>query len=92
MRVLFNLSFDEFITPTIVSVLYALNIVAAALVALGVFTRLATGEAGAAVVGLILAPIVFFLWILLARVLLETTIVLFRIAENTKPGTEDRNA
>ena len=82
---LFDLSFEEFITPTIIRIVYIITIALAALYALGILLWLAsTGGAVGAVLGLILAPLVFILALLMSRILLEVMLVLFRIAEDTQ--------
>lgn len=81
---LFDLSFNEFITTKIIKVLYVLSMIGAGFWALSVlFAGFATKTFGGAVFGLIGAPIAFVLCVILARIWLETLIVLFRIAENT---------
>ena len=80
---LFDLSFTEFVTTRVIKVLFVLAI---AISAIGAFTMLIGGIAkggGAAFLFIILAPIAFFLYVLMARIWLEVIIVLFRIAENT---------
>ena len=81
---LFDLSFSEFITTKIIKVLYVLSMIGAGFWGLTVlFGGFATKSFGGVVGGLILAPIAFIVSIILARIWLETLIVLFRIAENT---------
>jgi len=90
---LFDLSFNEFITTSIIKVLYIIAIIGSAIGALFILGGLfATKTFGGVLMGLILAPIVFILYVILARVWLEVLIVLFRIAENTAKiaGKEDK--
>ena len=80
---LFDLSFTEFVTTRVIKVLYVLAILIAVIGALGLLiTGIAEGG-GTAFIAIILCPIAFFLYLLIARVWLEVIIVLFRIAENT---------
>ncbi len=81
---LFDLSFESFITTSIIRILYILLIVLAGLTALVILISAATQGAAAALFGLILAPIVFLVYVIFGRVYLEIVIVLFRIAENTQ--------
>ena len=81
---LFDMSFDEFITPTVMKVLYIIAIALSALWALGLLAALADSGGAEFVVGLILAPTMFVLSILLARIILESMLVLFSIAESTR--------
>lgn len=85
---LFDFSFQEFITLSLIKLIYALLMIFAGLGAL-VFLITMLAQGGAALVaGLIGAPIIFLLYIILARVYLEVLIVVFRIADNTKELVE----
>ena len=81
---LFDLSFSEFVTPSIIKVIFVVGIVLAGLMALFVFIALANQGGGAVVVGIVLAPLIFFVYVLFARVLSEVYLILFRIEENTR--------
>lgn len=80
----FDLSFSEFITPSIIKLLFVLGIVGAAILALVIFISLANAGGGAVVAGIIVAPIVFAVYVLIARVVCELYLLLFRIEENTR--------
>jgi Domain of unknown function (DUF4282) len=73
---LFDFSFESFITTKLVPVLYGLALVAVVLTAIGLFTR---GGAG-----ILLGLIVLAFGTIYARVVMETIIVFFRIAEHTR--------
>lgn len=80
---LFDVSFQEFLTPKIIKVLYVLAIISA-----GVYTLILLGKAFSASVSggftvLILSPLGFLLGVVNARIVMELILVLFRIAENT---------
>jgi len=80
---LFDLSFTEFVTTSIIKFLYILAIIIAAIAAIAVIvTGFQSGFIGG-IIALILSPIVFLIYVLLSRVWLELIIVIFRIAENT---------
>jgi Domain of unknown function (DUF4282) len=79
---LFDFSFDTFVTPTIIRVLYGIMLVASAIVALVVLAALASRGGAAVLLGIIVAPLLFLLYMILARVYMEVLIILFRIAEN----------
>ena len=80
---LFDFSFETFITTSVIRVLYILFVVVSGLVALGWFIALAArGGAGGLMLGLIIAPIAFILYVMMARIWLELVIVIFRIAED----------
>lgn len=82
---LFDFSFESFITPAIIKVLFIIYIV---LVGLGALAAIIAAFTQGAVYGivtlLILAPIGAFLYILMGRVWLELIIILFRIHDNTE--------
>ena len=81
---LFDLSFSEFVTTSIIKVLYVIAIIGSAIGGLViVFGGLASKSFSGALVGLILGPLAFVLYVILARIWMEVLIVLFRIAENT---------
>jgi len=80
---LFDLSFTEFVTTRVIKVLYVLAIVMATIGAFGLLMSGIAKGGGMAFFSILLAPIAFFLYVLMARIWLEVIIVLFRIAENT---------
>lgn len=81
---LFDLSFTCFVTTQIVSLLYSLAILAAAIAALLILARGITSGSGVVGAGsLVFAPLTFFGIVLVARIGLETAVVVFRIGENT---------
>ncbi len=83
---LFDMSFTEFVTPSIIKVIFLVGIVIAGLMALLVFLAFANQGGGAIVAGIVLAPLIFFVYVLFARVLSEVYLILFRIEENTRQG------
>lgn len=79
---LFDFSFSEFITTKIIKILYGIGIFFAGLMALFVIVAAFRESPGYGILGLlILAPLVFLLHVIIARVWLEVIIVIFRIAE-----------
>lgn len=82
---LFDLSFTEFVTPSVVKVIFVLGIVMSALSALMVLvTFAASGSAALIILGLIFAVLAFFFSVLYSRILAEIFLILFRIEENTR--------
>jgi hypothetical protein len=77
---LFDFSFQSFITTKLIPVLYGLALLAVVLSAIGLLTR---GGAG-----VILGILVLVFGTIYARVLMETIIVFFRIAEHTRDMAE----
>ncbi|NOZ21024.1 MAG: DUF4282 domain-containing protein [Planctomycetes bacterium] len=87
---LFDLSFSSFVTTKLIKVLYLLIIAIAALGALGILASAAMAGGLRALIGVVVAPIVFILWVLGGRVWLELIIVMFRIAENVSKIAEQK--
>jgi hypothetical protein len=82
---LFDLSFSQFITPSIIKLLFILAIALTSLIALFfLIGGLAQIDDGG-IFFVILAPIMWLFGVVYARVLLELVIVFFRIERNTKP-------
>jgi hypothetical protein len=81
---LFDLSFSDFITTRLIKILYVLAIVLCGLGALAMIIMGFSESAGLGILLLVLSPIVFLLYVIMARVWLEIIIVVFRIAENTQ--------
>ena len=80
---IFDLSFTEFITIRIIKFLFILGII---LAAIGTLLLIVTGFSNGIVAGilsLILSPLIFLVYVLVARIWCEMIIVIFRIAENT---------
>jgi len=82
LSALFDFSFSEFVTTKIIKILYGILIVLAGVAALVAIISGFTNSVGQGILMLILSPLVFLLYVILARVWLELVIVIFRIAEN----------
>jgi hypothetical protein len=81
---LFDLSFSEFVTTKLIKLIFMIAIACSALCALFIIIYgFGFGGGTIAFLSLILAPVVFFVNVLLSRIWLELIIVVFRIAENT---------
>ena len=81
---LFDFSFTEFITTSIIKVLYILAVIGSAIAAIGLLiSGFASGKAAGVLFAIVISPIAFILYVILARVWMEVILVLFRIAENT---------
>ena len=77
---LFDFSFETFITTSVVRILYILFVVLAAIWALVLIIGIAA-QGGVAIIGaLIIAPLFFLLYVMMARIGLELVMVIFRIA------------
>ena len=87
---LFDLSFRELITKRIVRFLYGLAIIVVGLIELiAVITSF--GESpGVGIITLIVSVLLFLLWVMAIRVLLETVLVIFDIAEYARDRMTER--
>lgn len=79
---LFDFSFNTFVTPTIVSIIYGLMVLIAAISAIGGIIRSFGGNVLTIIGSIIFAPIAFILLVLFFRIWLEVIIVIFKIAED----------
>ena len=80
---IFDFSFTEFISIDLIRVLYVFAFFLAGLAMIG---TILAGFSSSILLGLgsiLMAPVVFFMIIFIARISLEMLVVLFRIAENT---------
>jgi len=80
---LLDLSFQRFITISVIKIVYIIGI---ALFALGALAAIIAGFTQgflAGIGGLVVVPIVFVLYVLFFRIYCELIVVLFRIAQNT---------
>ena len=84
LSALFDTSFSELITTKVIKVLYVIAIIGAGLVALGYIIAAFTHSAGAGVLVLLVSPILFIVYVIIARIWLEVLIVIFRISEDVK--------
>ena len=80
---LFDLSFTEFITTRVIKALFILAIIVSAIAAVVIVVSGFVSGALSGIVLLVISPILFLVYVILARVWLELVIVIFRIAENT---------
>lgn len=81
---LFDTTFRQFVTPSIIKVLFWIGVALVSLYAVFFFIAFAAQGGGLLVAGLIGAPVMWILSVLYMRVLLEVIVVLFRIEENTR--------
>jgi len=89
---IFDLSFTEFVTTRIIKFIFVVAIIIAAI---GSFALIVGGFMDGFFKGLvilIISPIIFLLYVLISRMWLEMTIVIFRIAENTGRLVEQNKA
>lgn len=80
---LFDFSFNTFVTPTLIKIIYGISLAA---IALGSIALILSGFIGGGILGglaaMVVVPILAFLYLLMARVYTESMVVLFKVAEN----------
>jgi hypothetical protein len=81
---LFDLSFEEFITPSIIKVLFLIAIVVIGLSVLGAIVMGFVSSGALGIVILVAALVAGFIYLLFARVFLEMVVVFFRIRDDTE--------
>ena len=81
---LFDLSFSEIITLKLIKILYCIGIAIAALAACWLVFNAFFQTFAMGLLHLILAPIVFFLLVIISRIKMELFVALFKIEENTR--------
>lgn len=82
---LFDLTFSSFIIPKILRVIFIVGIVMSGLGALGLAgSMLFSGSVGLMLAGLIVAPLIFFVYVILLRAYCELMLVQFSIRENVE--------
>ena len=85
---LFDFSFGEFITPTIIKLLFGLSIFFSGLYMVSMIWGAFGTSTTYGIVALILSPLLFLLFVIIAKVYLEIIIILFRIAADVKDLTD----
>jgi hypothetical protein len=84
-RSLFDTSFSSLIVTRVIKVAYVIAIVVFSLVALGaLISALASKKPGVIVGAIILIPIVWLVYLIWIRILLELVIIIFRIGEDVR--------
>lgn len=84
LKGVFDFSFEKFITPSIVKIVYIVVIVMAGLLWLfAAIGGLSSGGFGGFLGGLIFGGLAAVLMVLFYRIFLELTMILFRIHDNT---------
>jgi hypothetical protein len=82
---LFDVSISEFITPSIIRVLFILGIIGSSLFGLGLLVAGLNDSSGLGVLlGLVLGPALALVGVIYVRVILELVMVIFRIEANTR--------
>lgn len=83
---LFDFSFRSFITLKLIKVIYFIVFILAVLAVIGIIIAGFQNSTNMGLAALLFSPIVFLVYVLMARVWLELIVVLFRIEENTRPN------
>jgi len=87
-----DLSFQRFVTPRLVRMLYVLSLLAAAFYA---FSYMFSGFKNGTFTGLFqmaTAPLAFLLYLIVARVTVELILAIFRIADHLAPRPDEPGA
>jgi hypothetical protein len=101
LQALFNLSFNQFVSPKIMKFLYGLSILSAGLIALFFVIMGFKVSMWVGIFSLFIgAPLIFLLTVIYSRVLLEMILVIFRMADhiaeigmaNTEEKSESRDS
>lgn len=80
---LFDLGFNELITKRVISTLFTISIIVSALFTLGIIIDAFTDSFFWGLIKLIIvAPLVFLLQVIFARVVLEVVVVIFNISQD----------
>jgi hypothetical protein len=89
---IFDFSFTEFISIDLIRVLYVFAFIVAGLAMVGTIFAGFANSIWWGLGSIIMAPVVFFIIIFIARIGLEILVVLFRIAENTRETADNTKA
>jgi len=81
---IFDLSFTQFVTPSIIKIIFVLGVVMAGLFSVLILVGFISQGGVSILFGLIVAPLLFIVYTLFVRVMCELYILLFRIEENTR--------
>lgn len=76
---LFDFSFNEFVTPKVISFIYIVGVAFAALGLLISIIGSFIADVATGLVVLLISPFIFLLWVIMFRVYLEVIIILFKI-------------
>jgi len=81
---LFDLSFSELVTTRVIKFLFVLAIIGAAIASVFYIGVAFAHSTGVGVLILIISPLIFIVYVTIARIWLEVLIVVFRISEDVK--------
>jgi hypothetical protein len=91
MDLVMDFSFQKFVTPKLVRIIYALSLVAALLSGITwMFSGFKDGSITHGLFTLVTGPVAFFVYVLCARVAMELILAIFAIAEGIKK-LEEKN-
>ena len=81
---IFDFSFTKFVSIDLIRLLYLFSFVVAGLIAVSVIFAGSSMGLSWGIGSIILAPVIYFLFIITVRVFSEILVVIFKIAENTQ--------
>ena len=85
LKGLTDIEFRTFATPKLIRIVYVISVVLLTIGALFTIGGALMDDAAFGVLALLLGPVIWLFAVIYIRVVLETIMVLFRIAENTAP-------
>jgi hypothetical protein len=88
---LFDFTFESFITPGVIKLLYIIGVFLAAVGAVGFIVAGFGMNGGLGFLALIISPVIFLLYTLLVRVGLEMVMILFRMADDLRAARVDHS-
>ena len=86
---IFDFKFQEFISIDLIRVLYVFAFLVAGLAMVGTIFAGFSNSFWWGIGSIIIAPVIFFIIVFIARIGLEILVVLFRIAENTRETADN---
>lgn len=90
LEALFDFSFSQFVTVYLVRVLYVLAVIVGVLGAVAIVVSLFSQGLLFGIFSILLAPLGFLVFIVVARAWLEFLVVIFRIADHVRVLAEDK--
>ncbi len=87
---LVDFSFTSFVTTKLIKILYALGLILGGLSSIGAILRAFALSFGMGFASLIIVPLLFLLFAMYLRVVLEVLAVVFRIAEDVRVLANNR--
>lgn len=88
-QTLFDFSFSGFISIELIRVLYMISILMAGIAVIAGILAAFSNSFGVGIGAILLAPVIFLVYVLFSRVLFEVFIVIFKIADSLEEIAEN---